>query len=143
MAGGQAIDLEAIGKSLDAAAIERMHRRKTGALIQASVELGAIAAGLSPGAAYPALQAFGAEVGLAFQIQDDILDVTGETSVIGKRKGADAALGKPTYPSVFGLAAARDLAVQHRDRALAAIEALGAAAQPLRQLAYFVVDRAL
>jgi geranylgeranyl pyrophosphate synthase len=143
MAGGQAIDLESIGKSLDAAAIERMHRRKTGALIQASVELGAIAAGLSPGAAYPALQAFGAEVGLAFQIQDDILDVTGETSVIGKRKGADAALGKPTYPSVFGLAAARDLAVQHRDRALAAIDALGAAAQPLRQLAYFVVDRAL
>jgi geranylgeranyl pyrophosphate synthase len=143
MAGGQAIDLEAIGQSLDAAAIERMHRRKTGALIQASVELGAIAAGLSPGPAYPALQTFGAEVGLAFQIQDDILDVTGETSVIGKRKGADAALGKPTYPSVFGLSAARDIAVQHRDRALAAIEGLGAAARPLQQLAYFVVDRAL
>ena len=143
MAGGQAIDLEAIGRSLDAAAIERMHRRKTGALIQASVELAAIAAGLSPGPAYPALQAFGAEVGLAFQIQDDILDVTGETSVIGKRKGADAALGKPTYPSVFGLSAARDLAVQHRDRALAAIHGLGPAAQPLRQLACFVIDRAL
>jgi geranylgeranyl pyrophosphate synthase len=143
MAGGQAIDLEAIGRTLDAAAIEHMHRRKTGALIRASVELGAIAAGLAPGPAYPALQTFGGEIGLAFQIQDDILDVTGETSVIGKRKGADAALGKPTYPSVFGLETARDLAVQHRDRALAALEGLGAAALPLRALAFYVVDRAL
>jgi len=143
MAGGQAIDLEAIGKALSAETIERMHRRKTGALIQASVELGAITAGLAHGPAYPALRAFGAEIGLAFQIQDDILDVTGETSVIGKKKGADAALGKPTYPSVFGLEAARSLAVQHRDRALMALDGLGAAALQLRQLAYYVVDRAL
>jgi geranylgeranyl pyrophosphate synthase len=143
MAGGQAIDLEAIGMTLDAAAIEHMHRRKSGALIQASVELGAIAAGLAPGPAYPALQVFGAEIGLAFQIQDDILDVTGETSVIGKRKGADAALGKPTYPSVFGLAAACNIAVQHRDRALAALEGLGAPALQLSELAHYVVDRAL
>ncbi|MGC2463272.1 MAG: (2E,6E)-farnesyl diphosphate synthase [Steroidobacteraceae bacterium] len=143
MAGGQAIDLEAIGKALSAETIERMHRRKTGALIQASVELGAITAGLAHGPAYPALRAFGAEIGLAFQIQDDILDVTGETSVIGKKKGADAALGKPTYPSVFGLEAARSLAVQHRDRALVALDGLGAAALQLRQLAYYVVDRAL
>jgi geranylgeranyl diphosphate synthase, type II len=143
MAGGQAIDLEAIGKTLDAAAIERMHRRKTGALIQASVELGALTAGLAHAPAYPALRAFGAEIGLAFQIQDDILDVTGETSVIGKKKGADAALCKPTYPSVFGLEAARGIAVQHRDRALAALEGLGGGALQLRQLAYYVVDRAL
>ncbi len=143
MAGGQAIDLEAIGKALSPEAIERMHRRKTGALIQASVELGGITAGLAHRPAFPALCAFGAEIGLAFQIQDDILDVTGETSVIGKRKGADAALGKPTYPSVFGLEAARALALQHRDRALLALDGLGAAALPLRQLAYYVVDRAL
>ncbi len=143
MAGGQAIDLEAIGKTLDAGAIERMHRRKTGALIQASVELGAITAGLAHTPAYRALKAFGADIGLAFQIQDDILDVTGETSIIGKKKGADAALGKPTYPSVFGLEAARGIAVQHRDQALAALESLGAAALQLRQLAYYVVDRAL
>jgi geranylgeranyl pyrophosphate synthase len=143
MAGGQAIDLEAIGRALSPEAIERMHRRKTGALIQASVELGAITAGMAHRPAYPALRSFGAEVGLAFQIQDDILDVTGETSIIGKKKGADAALGKPTYPSVFGLEAARSIAVQHRDRALAALDGLGAAALPLRQLAYFVVDRAL
>jgi geranylgeranyl pyrophosphate synthase len=143
MAGGQAIDLEAIGKALNAEAIERMHRRKTGALIQASVELGGLAAGLAHAPAYPALTAYGAEIGLAFQIQDDILDVTGETSVIGKTKGQDAALGKPTYPSVFGLEAARRLAVQHRDRALAALDGLGAPARLLRQLAHYVVDRTL
>ncbi|MGH8232208.1 MAG: (2E,6E)-farnesyl diphosphate synthase [Steroidobacteraceae bacterium] len=143
MAGGQAIDLEAIGRDLNAHAIERMHRRKTGALIQASVELGAISAGLWHQPAYPALGTYGAEIGLAFQIQDDILDVTGETDVLGKTHGADAALGKPTYPSVLGLAAARDLAVQHRDRALAALHSLGAAPQSLRQLAHYVVDRTL
>jgi geranylgeranyl pyrophosphate synthase len=143
MAGGQAIDLEAIGRALSPEAIERMHRRKTGALIQASVELGAITAGLAHRSTFPALRVFGAEIGLAFQIQDDILDVTGETSVIGKKKGADAALGKPTYPSVFGLEAARTLAVQHRDRALQALDGLGAAALPLHQLAHYVVDRAL
>jgi geranylgeranyl pyrophosphate synthase len=142
MAGGQAIDLDAVGRPLTADAIERMHRRKTGALIQASVELGAIAAGVSAGSTAQALAEFGAEIGLAFQIQDDILDVTGETDVLGKLRGADAALGKPTYPSVFGLEHARALALQHRDRALAALTELGAAAEPLRELAYFVVDRA-
>lgn len=141
MAGGQAIDLDAIGRSLSAEAIERMHRRKTGALIQAAVELGAIAAGLGRDPARAALQSFGAEIGLAFQIQDDILDVTGETSVIGKKQGADAALGKPTYPSVFGLQTAQTLAVKHRDCALAALDGLGNAAH-LRELAHYVVDRA-
>ena len=142
MAGGQAIDLEAVGRPLAADAIERMHRRKTGALIQASVELGALAAGVPAGPTAASLAEFGAEIGLAFQIQDDILDVTGETDVLGKLRGADAALGKPTYPSVFGLEAARARARQHRDRALAALRVLEAAAEPLRELAYFVVDRA-
>jgi geranylgeranyl pyrophosphate synthase len=141
MAGGQAIDLEAIGQPLSTGAIELMHRRKTGALIQASVELGAIAAGCIQDSAAQALRVFGAEIGLAFQIQDDILDVTGDTSVIGKQQGADAALGKPTYPSVFGLEAARERAAQHRDQALAALDRLGAAAQHLRELAHFVVNR--
>jgi farnesyl diphosphate synthase len=142
MAGGQAIDLEAVGRPLTDKAIECMHRRKTGALIQASVELGALAAGVANGPAAAALAEFGAEIGLAFQIQDDILDVTGETDVLGKLRGADAALGKPTYPSVFGLEAARALAFAHRDRALAALSVLKAAAEPLRELAYFVVERA-
>jgi geranylgeranyl pyrophosphate synthase len=142
MAGGQAIDLVATGGALTATAIDAMHRRKTGALIQASVELGAISAGLAHQAAGQALRTFGAEIGLAFQIHDDVLDVTGDTSVIGKKQGADAALGKPTYPSLFGLAQARSLAQHHRDTALAALEPLGIAAEPLRELAFFVVERA-
>ncbi len=141
MAGGQAIDLGAIGGTLDAESIERMHRRKTGALIQASVELGAIAAG-AEAPVQAALAQFGAEIGLAFQIQDDILDVTGETGTIGKQQGADAAHGKPTYPSVFGLARARALAEQHRDRALAALEPLGGRVGPLHELARYIIDRA-
>ena len=141
MAGGQAIDLEAAGRPLDAAGIEQMHRRKTGALIRASVELGALAATGVGEPALDALRAYGDEIGLAFQIQDDILDVTGETAVLGKRAGADAALGKPTYPSIFGLEHARELALQHRDRALAALDGLGNATGALRALAHYVVDR--
>lgn len=142
MAGGQAIDLAAVGKSVNAATIERMHRLKTGALIQASVQLGAICAGHHEGRSYDALATFGAEIGLAFQIQDDILDVTGSTATLGKKAGADAELGKPTYPSVLGLALSQRAAVAHRDQALAALTALGPMSEDLRELAYFVVDRA-
>ena len=141
MAGGQAIDLEAAGSVLDAAAIEQMHRRKTGALIRASVELGALAATAVSDTARAALRQYGDEIGLAFQIQDDILDVTGDTTVLGKRVGADAAHLKPNYPSVFGLTRARQLALAHRDRALAALNGLGQGAEPLRALAHYVVDR--
>jgi len=141
MAGGQAIDLEAAGRAGDPAHVELMHRRKTGALIRASVELGALAAPAKSEATHAALRLYGGEIGLAFQIQDDILDVTGDTAVLGKRAGADAARGKPNYPSVFGLQRARELALAHRDRALAALAGLGAAAGPLRSLAYYVVDR--
>lgn len=141
MAGGQAIDLAAAGTSMAASAIEEMHRRKTGALIRASVELGAIAAGLVEGSQRRALQRYGDEIGLAFQIQDDILDVTGETAVLGKRAGADAALRKPTYPSVFGLQRAQQMAHAHRDRALEELAGMGSAAAALRELAYAVVER--
>ncbi|MGB8694395.1 MAG: farnesyl diphosphate synthase [Steroidobacteraceae bacterium] len=141
MAGGQAMDLAAAGTQLTAASIEAMHRRKTGALIRASVELGAIAAGLVASAERAALRRYGEEIGLAFQIQDDILDVTGQTAVLGKRAGADAANDKPTYPSVFGLARAQELACLHRDRALAELAGMGAAAGTLRALAYAVVER--
>ena len=141
MAGGQAIDLEAVGHALDAAALEGMHRRKTGALIQASVLLGAIGAGVTQGPGYGALRSYGAELGLAFQIQDDVLDVAGETSAIGKIVGADAARGKPTYPSLFGLERAAALARSHRDAAVAALAPLGDRASELTALADFVVDR--
>jgi farnesyl diphosphate synthase len=140
MAGGQAMDLEAAGGTIDGARIELMHRLKTGALIRASVELGALA-GSTDAAQRAALRRYGEEIGLAFQIQDDILDVTGDSAVLGKRTGADAAHGKPNYPSIFGLEESRRLAREHRDRALAALGGLGAARGPLSALAHHVVDR--
>jgi geranylgeranyl pyrophosphate synthase len=142
MAGGQAIDLEAVNQRLDEAALERMHRQKTGALIRASVILGAISAGVTDAAVRAALADFGAEIGLAFQIQDDILDVEGTTSALGKRAGADADRVKPTYPSVLGLEAARAAASRRRDRALSALQPLGARFAPLREFAEFLVARA-
>jgi geranylgeranyl pyrophosphate synthase len=119
-----------------------MHRRKTGALIECSVLLGATAAGLTAGPELDALKRFGAEVGLAFQIQDDILDIEGETAVIGKSAGADVARNKPTYPSTVGLAAARARAQELCDGAIAALAPLGSRAARLAELARFVVNRA-
>jgi geranylgeranyl diphosphate synthase, type II len=103
--------------------------------------LGAIAAGVTSGAQYAALAEYGAEMGLAFQIQDDVLDVAGETAALGKTAGADAARGKPTYPSVHGLAAAAALARVHRDRAVAVLDARGSPAAELAGLADLVVER--
>jgi geranylgeranyl pyrophosphate synthase len=142
MAGGQAVDLEAVGRTLTVGAIENMHRRKTGALIQGSVLLGALAAGVTGSAELTALGRYGAEIGLAFQIQDDILDVEGDPAVLGKSTGADAAHAKPTYPSTAGLAASRARARELRDAAIAALEPLGERAGALTELAHYVVDRA-
>ena len=141
MAGGQAVDLAAVGRRLSVTAVEDMHRRKTGALIECSVLLGALAAGVKSGAELEALRSFGAEIGLAFQIQDDILDVEGDPTLLGKSTGADAALAKPTYPSTVGLDAARQRAAQLRDAAVAALAPLGKRAAALAELAAFVVDR--
>lgn len=141
MAGGQAVDLGAVGKTLGVTEVENMHRRKTGALIQGSVLLGALAAGIPEGAELTALGAFGAQIGLAFQIQDDILDVEGDASVLGKATGADAAHSKPTYPSTVGLAASRERAKELRDQAVAALEPLGRRGRMLAELAHFVVSR--
>jgi geranylgeranyl pyrophosphate synthase len=142
MAGGQAVDLAAVGRTLPVAAIEDMHRRKTGALIQASVMLGALGAGVSGGSELAALERFGAEIGLAFQIQDDILDVEGDPALLGKSTGADAAHAKPTYPSTVGLESARVRARELRDAAIAALAPLGRRSAALTQLANFVVNRA-
>jgi farnesyl diphosphate synthase len=141
MAGGQAVDLAAVGETLSVDAVENMHRRKTGALIKGSVLLGAIGAGIDSGPDFRALELFGDEIGLAFQIQDDILDVEGDAAVLGKTTGADAALSKPTYPSTVGLPAARDRACDLRDRAIRALIPLGARNAPLVELAQFVVSR--
>lgn len=142
MAGGQAIDLESVGRRLDLAALQRMHRLKTGALIETSVLLGAAAAGVLGGPIWAALREYGAAIGLAFQIQDDILDVTGTTASIGKVAGADAAHDKPTYTSLMGLEGAREAAANQRARALQAIAPLGEAGKPLAALADFVIGRA-
>lgn len=141
MAGGQAVDLAAVGQTLSVDAVENMHRRKTGALIKGSVLLGALGAGIDSGVQFHALELFGDEIGLAFQIQDDILDVEGDVAVLGKTTGADAALSKPTYPSTVGLPAARDRARGLRDRAIAALAPLGPRNAPLVELAQFVVSR--
>jgi len=141
MAGGQAIDLGAVGRGLSLPELESMHRRKTGALIEASVLLGAVAAGVRSGPRFDALRTLAAEIGLAFQIQDDILDVAGDAQTLGKATGADAAHNKPTYPSTLGLEAARARAHDHEQRALAALDILGPSAQPLRELARLMVDR--
>src|SRR5215472_9159974 len=141
MAGGQAVDLAAAGHTLSVAAIEEMHRRKTGALIQCSVLLGALGADVTGGPELAALECFGAHIGLAFQIQDDILDVEGDPTVLGKSTGADAAHAKPTYPSTVGLESARVRARELRDDAVAALAPLGSRAAALTQLANFVVAR--
>ncbi len=122
-------------------AVEDMHRRKTGALIECSVLLGALAAGVSGAAELGALRRFGAEIGLAFQIQDDILDVEGDPALLGKSIGADAAHAKPTYPSTAGLAASRLRAAELRDAAIASLAPFGERGAALAQLAGLMVSR--
>ncbi len=111
MAGGQAIDLASVGKQLSREQLQQMHKLKTGALLQASVEMGATCAGIQ-GAALVALQQYGAALGLAFQVIDDVLDVVADSATLGKTAGKDADHGKPTYVSLMGLQAARDYALE-------------------------------
>jgi geranylgeranyl pyrophosphate synthase len=142
MAGGQAIDLASVGQTLSASEVENMHRRKTGALIKGSVLIGALAAGLTAGEDFTALERYGTDIGLAFQIQDDILDIEGDAAVLGKSTGADAARRKPTYPSTAGIEAARERAVELRDSAIRALVPLGPRSRTLAALAHYMVDRA-
>ena len=141
MAGGQAIDLASIGKALDETTLRDMHRRKTGVLLQASVMMGA-ACGPASTQATQSLAVYGAALGLAFQVVDDILDVTQESHVLGKTAGKDQDANKPTYVSVLGLEAARTLAQQLRAEAKAALAASGLAdVSHLSLLADSVVER--
>ena len=142
MAGGQAIDLAAVGRSVSPEALEDMHRRKTGALIHASVMLGAMAAPEPvPASVTEALDAYGRAIGLAFQIVDDILDEEGDTETLGKTSGADRARGKPTYPSVIGIDAARARARALEAAALESLRPLGDNARLLKDLARYIVQR--
>lgn len=141
MAGGQAIDLASIGKQLDEQTLRDMHRRKTGALLEASVLMGAACGHTSPDA-WQALSDYGAALGLAFQVVDDILDVTQASETLGKTAGKDLDSNKPTYVSVLGLESARRHAVQLRDQAQAALARSGLAdTSALAVLADKVVER--
>ncbi|WP_421034479.1 polyprenyl synthetase family protein [Mitsuaria sp. CC2] len=141
MAGGQAIDLASIGKPLDEASLRDMHRRKTGVLLQASVLMGAACGELSP-VAWDSLSRYGAAIGLAFQVVDDILDVTQDSDVLGKTAGKDQDNNKPTYVSVLGLEPARAYALRLRDEAHQALAGSGLADTAwLSLLADKVVER--
>lgn len=140
MAGGQAIDLASVGKPLDLTELEFMHIHKTGALIRASVLLGA-QCGTLDDTVTAALDHYAKCIGLAFQVVDDVLDAETSTATLGKTAGKDAAHNKPTYVSLLGVARARELAQELRADAHAALAGLGAPAERLRQLANFVVER--
>jgi geranylgeranyl diphosphate synthase, type II len=141
MAGGQAIDLAAVGQRLSAGDVEEMHRLKTGALIHASVMLAAQPAPLLASETRDALDRYGRAIGLAFQIQDDILDEEADTETLGKTQGKDRRQDKPSYPAVAGMAASKARSRQLADEAIEALAPLGARAAALRWLADYVVQR--
>ena len=142
MAGGQAIDLASVGVALTRPELQRMHALKTGALLQASVVMGAACSNASS-ATHTALQQYGAAIGLAFQVVDDILDVTADSQTLGKTAGKDAANDKPTYVSLLGLDASRTYARQLHEEAVQALQASGLErTDTLRALADLVIERA-
>ena len=144
MTGGQAIDLSSIGKPLNQTELETMHRLKTGALIEAAVLIGAASAQSEDSTNNPeilALTRYAANIGLAFQVVDDILDVEGDSNTLGKTAGKDADNNKPTYVTLLGLEAAKIYAKQLHDEALAALKPFSKKALRLQQLADFIMHR--
>lgn len=141
MAGGQAIDLESVGKKLDLNALQAMHKLKTGALIRASVALGALASRDCDEETLSRLERYADCIGLAFQVQDDVLDVIADTETLGKPQGADIALNKPTYPALLGLEKAQQKAVALIEKALGQLAELPFNTEALAALAQFVVKR--
>jgi farnesyl diphosphate synthase len=141
MAGGQAIDLAAVGKSVSLAELENMHIHKTGALIRASVRLGALSAPEIDSEIMERLDHYAKCVGLAFQIRDDILDVEGDTETLGKTQGADQALNKPTYPALLGMKEAKQRARDLHQEAIDSLSPLGEKSEPLRELAEYIINR--
>ncbi len=140
MAGGQAIDCDSVGLQLERDRLETMHAMKTGAMLQASVLMGGIVAGASSNLR-DGLESYADAVGLAFQVADDVLDVVGDTAVLGKTAGKDAAGAKPTYVSLLGLEGARQLLEELRLEAHAALLPLGAGGSRLAELADYIVGR--
>jgi len=141
MAGGQAIDLESVGKKLDLVGLKQMHAMKTGALLSCAVELGGIAAHLN-GSQLAQLHQYATSLGLAFQIVDDVLDATADSRTLGKTAGKDAAANKPTYVTLMGLDYAQQQAKALQASAIASLEDFGSKADALKDLALLVVNRA-
>jgi len=140
MVGGQAMDLACVGQAVAQPALERMHALKTGALIRAAVRMGGLLGGANT-EALAALDRYASAIGLAFQVQDDILDGTGTAAALGKAPGADAARDKPTFLSLMGERAAADYAQALCERAVQALAPFGERAQPLADIARFIVAR--
>nr|WP_245195963.1 (2E,6E)-farnesyl diphosphate synthase [Aeromonas sanarellii] len=141
MCGGQALDLEAEGRQITLAELEQVHRHKTGALIECAVTLGALCKADVEPATLAALQTYAAAIGLAFQVQDDILDITGDTATLGKPQGSDLAQEKSTYPALLGLDNARELARELHDKALTALQALPYNTDILEAFADYIIER--
>jgi geranylgeranyl diphosphate synthase, type II len=141
MVGGQSIDLASVEQTLTLNQLETMHRLKTGALISASTRLGALSTGIASEAQLRALHEYANAIGLAFQVQDDILDVTSDTHTLGKQQGADAALNKPTYISLLGVDAAQKKAKALHEQALDALSGFDYRADNLRHLSAYIINR--
>ena len=141
MAGGQSLDLEAVNQTVDLTYLENMHNHKTGALILASVLMGAHCGSALSKDTLTALTTYAKAIGLAFQVQDDILDVVSDTQTLGKTQGADAANNKPTYVSLLGLEGAKQKAHELHKVAIDAIEPLGDKAGPLAHIANYIIER--
>ena len=140
MVGGQAIDLNVVDREIKLDHLETLHRLKTGALIRSSVSMGALFAGATA-KQLGALDTYAEAIGLAFQVHDDILDLDSDTATLGKQQGADQALNKPTYPKILGLAGARQKARELHQQAHDALAQFDQQAQPLRELATYIISR--
>jgi geranylgeranyl pyrophosphate synthase len=141
MVGGQALDIQSVDTQLDLEHLERMHNLKTGALIEASVALGALSNPKLSSDDFDRLINYAKCIGLAFQVKDDLLDIEANSETLGKTQGKDAAANKPTYPALLGLEGARDKANTLLEQALEALENFGDSADPLRDLAKYIVQR--
>ena len=141
MAGGQAIDLAAVGQSLNIAELENMHIHKTGALIRASAELGALSVENVDQELFSRISQYAKCIGLAFQIKDDILDIESDTETLGKPQGSDIARNKPTYPELLGLDGAKQAADDLYNKALKCLDAFDEQADMLREIADYIVNR--
>jgi farnesyl diphosphate synthase/geranylgeranyl diphosphate synthase type II len=141
MVTGQMIDLANVGKGINIEALEQMHQHKTGALIRASVRMGAMSTGAKDNKDLAAIDAYANAIGLAFQVQDDIIDITSDTATLGKTQFSDEDANKPTYPKLLGLDGAQTLAQRLHDQAIDAISPFGDTAQPLVELASYIIGR--